>query len=114
MFYGTLNADSMQRIKNIENGIRLCYPSYQVENYVYDLTGGVHALKVSKNGIDINLYLFYPSYPSGKIESIALYGDCLQGHYKAMKQSMMCFGMPISEISMESGLSDFIDIFLNY
>ena len=116
-YYGHLNDDSMQRIRNIENGFRSypAYASYTIRNYCYDVRGGIQALEVSKNGQSVNLYLFYPSENgTGKIGSIALYGSFLQGHYNAMHNSMMAFGMPISDISIEYGQSEFIDIYLNY
>lgn len=115
MFYGGLNADSQQRIRNIENGFRNypVYASYSIRNYCYDMQVGVQALEISKNGQSINLFLFYPS-PNGKIGSIALYGANLQGHYNAMKSSMMAFGMPISEINIEFGVSEYLDIYLDY
>ena len=45
---------------------------------------------------------------------IALYGTNLQGHYNAMRRTMMAFGMPISEINMEYGQSEYVDIYLDY
>lgn len=112
-----LNQDSLQRIQNIVNGFKN-YPAfslYEINSYVYDFRAGVHALEVSKNGQTINLWLFYPSVTDpGKIGSIALYGSNLQGHYNAMTSSMSAFGMPISNISIESGMETFIDIYLNY
>ena len=63
--------------------------------------------------IMVNLFLFFPDL-NGKIESIALYGSNLQGHYNAMHRSMMAFGMRITSISMEYGESDFLDIYIDY
>ena len=77
------------------------------------MRAGVQALEVSKNGQSVNLFLFYPD-PNGKIGSIALYGTNLQGHYNAMRRTMMVFGMPISEINMEYGQSEYVDIYLDY
>lgn len=111
----SLNSDSQQRIRNIENGFRNhpAYASYVVNNYCYDARAGVQALEVSKNGQPINLFLFCPDV-NGKIESIALYGVNLQGHYNAMRRTMMAFGMRISSISYETGMSPFLDIHLDY
>ena len=110
-----LNQDSLQRIRNIENGFRNypAYAAYDISNYLYDYRTGAQALEVSKNGKMINLFLFMPD-PDGKIESIALYGSNLQGHYNAMRRSMMAFGMKISSIEFESGMSDYLDIYLDY
>jgi hypothetical protein len=118
MFYITpLNQDSKQRIQNIANGFRNypAYSAYQIKSYVYDLHSGAHALEITRDGKPVNLFLFYPDEGgSGKIGSIAVYGSSLQGHYNAMKSSMMAFGMPISSISIESGTETFIDIYLDY
>ena len=115
MMYGHLNQDSVQRIKNIENGFKNypAYSAYQITSYVYDYMAGVHALEITRNGQFVNLFLFYPS-TNGKIESIAVYGANLQGHYNAMRSSMMAFGMPISDISIESGNETYLDIYLDY
>lgn len=113
--YKSLNQDSQQRIRNIENGFRNypAYAAYEIKNYRYDLQNGVQALEISKNGRVVNLFLFFPDF-DGKIESIAVYGSNLQRHYNAMRRSMMAFGMRITDISMESGASNFIDIEIDY
>lgn len=110
-----LNDDSMKRISTIARNFRAhpTYASYNIREYCHDWRKGVQALEVSKNGTLINLFLFFPSY-NGKIESIALYGKYLQGHYNAMRSSMKAFGMNISSITMETGASDFLDIYLDY
>ena len=51
---------------------------------------------------------------NGILPDIALYGTNLQGHYNAMRRTMMAFGMPISEINMEYGQSEYVDIYLDY
>lgn len=117
MMYGHLNQDSLQRIQNIAIGFRNfpAYAAYQIRSYVYDFRAGVHALEVTRNGQMVNLFLFYPdTCGNGKIGSIALYGSNLQGHYNAMSSSMMAFGMPISDISFDSGVETFLDIYLDY
>ena len=113
----TLNQDSKQRIENIANGFRNypAYTSYEIKSYVYDYRGGIHALEITRYGNPVNLFLFYPDESgNGKIGSIAVYGAQLQGHYNAMKSSMMAFGMRITSISMEYGNEPFLDIFINY
>lgn len=116
-FGSHLNQDSLMRIQNIVNGFRNhpTYSTYQIKSYLYDMRAGCHALEITRNGQPINLFLFYPdANGSGKIGSIALYGANLQGHYNAMRSSMMAFGMPISEISFDSGMETFLDITLDY
>ena len=112
---GSLNEDSQQRIRNIEYGFRNhpSYATYTIRNYCYDWRLGVQALEVLKGGETINLFLLYPDQ-EGKIGSIAIYGSYLQGHYNAMRSSMMAFGMPIKDISIEHGMSDFLDVYLDY
>ncbi|MBQ9575467.1 MAG: hypothetical protein IJV11_01170 [Muribaculaceae bacterium] len=115
MFY--LNTDSFHIIKNIENGFNNnpLYLKYDVQVWKYDPCADIYALEVSLHGNSVNLFLFYPSVDgSGKIGSIALYGSNLQGHYNAMRSSMMAFGLPISSISFESGQSVYLDIYLDY
>ena len=112
-----LNQDSLQRIQNIANGFRNypAFSAYNIRSYVYDFSVGVHALEVSKNGQIVNLWLFYPNESgNGKIGSIAVYGSNLQGHYNAMRSSMSAFGMRISDISFESGIETFLDVYLDY
>ena len=115
MIYRFLNEDSLQKIKNIECGFNNypLYKAYSIRNYCYDFNAGVQALEVLKNSQSINLFLFYPG-PNGEIDSIALYGASLQAHYNEMRKSMMVFGMPISKISMEYGMEEFVDIYLDY
>ena len=115
--FGHLNQDSLARIQNIVNGFRNypAYSAYQIKSYLYDMRAGCHALEITRNGQPINLFLFYPDVSgSGKIGSIALYGANLQGHYNAMRASMMAFGMPISNIEFDSGIETFLDITLDY
>ena len=115
VFYGSLNDDSMQRIRNIENGFRSipAYAVYDIRSYCYDVRGGIWALEVKKEGQSVNLFLFYPD-SKGKIDSFALYGANLRGHYNAMHSSMMAFGMKISKRSLEYGESEFLDVYLDY
>ena len=113
--YNRLNQDSKQRIQNIANGFRNfpAYAAYEINSFVYDLRSGAHALEITRNGQSVNLFLFFPA-PNGKIDSISVYGVGLQGHYNAMRSSMMAFGMRISDISMDFGESEYIDVYLDY
>ena len=107
-----LNEDSLRRIKNIENNIRNhpAYAEYDVENYLNDQGLGSRALDISKYGKRVNLFVFYPNR-EGKIDSIAIYGSNLAGHYNAIRRSMMCFDMKVSDISFEG---DLVDVTLDY
>lgn len=114
MMWNSLNEDSLRRINNIANGFRNhpAYTAYTIKSYTYDLRAGVRALEVARNGKPINLWLFYPG-TDGKIASIAVYGDYLQGHLKAIQSSMTVFGMKVSSAEIDrSGVSDYVDIYL--
>lgn len=115
--FGHLNQDSLSRIENIVTGFRNYPPfsSYQIKSYLYDIHAGCHAIEITNNGRLVNLYLFYPGGDgSGKIGSIALYGIHLQAHYNTMSSSMKIFGMTITDISFDSGIETFLDIYINY
>ena len=59
-----------------------------------------------------NRYLFCPN-ESGEIDSIALYGSSLQGHYNAISTTMMCFGLKVQKIIFDTeGDYPFLDIYL--
>lgn len=116
-FGSHLNQDSLMRIQNIVNGFRNhpTYSTYQIKSYLYDMRAGCHAIEITSNGRLVNLYLFYPDGDgSGKIGSIALYGIHLQAHYETMRSSMKIFGMSITDISFDSGIETFLDIYIDY
>lgn len=115
MWGNQLNADSLQKIQNIVNGFKSypAYSKYTIKSYVYDVRQDIHAIEILLGNNCINLFLFYPN-SSGKIESIALYVSNLIGHYNAMRSSMMVFGMKIISIDKECGMSDFLDIYIEY
>ena len=112
--YKSLNADSRSRINNIVNNARN-HPNYRnhdISTYVYDHRQGVMAVEISKFGQLVNLWLFFPGI-DGEIESIACYGSYLTGHYKAIRNSMTVFGMPVYDVSIEEGASPYVDITLD-
>lgn len=111
--YNYLNSDSLQRIENIVNGFRShpAYTAYSIRSYTYDMRMGVHALEITRNGQLVNLWLFMPGI-DGKISSIAIYGNHLQGHLNAILSSMTVFGMKVLSAEMESGAADYVDIYL--
>ena len=114
MVYNSLNQDSLCRINNIVTNFRNhpMYDSYTIRSYCYDSQAGVHAIEIGQNSRPINLWLFYPGM-NGEINSIAVYGSYLQGHLNAIRNSMTVFGMPVKSVGMDfSGLSDFVDIYL--
>lgn len=106
-----LNSDSKRRISNIVSNFRNHpnYRLYNIRSYVYDARQGAEAIEITKNGQLVNLWLFLPGI-DGEIDSIACYGMYLSGHYQAIKNSMNVFGMPVLDVSMEKGLSQYVDI----
>lgn len=114
MFFQSLNDDSLRRINNIVAGFKNhpTYREYTIRSYCYDARAGIHAIEVGKNGQTINLWLFYPGI-NGEISSIAVYGSYLQGHLNAIRNSMTVFGMAVESVDLDrSGMSDFVDIYL--
>lgn len=113
---GSFNSDSKAKIANIVNNARNhpMYQSYQISAYCGDWRTGVQIVDISKNGDTINQFHFFPGI-SGEIESIAIYGRNLSGHLNAIRSSMSIFGLPVASAEMDSGYSDFVDVYLeNY
>lgn len=113
---GSFNSDSEQKIANVVNNARNhpMYQSYQISSYCGDWRTGVQIVDISKNGDTVNQFHFFPGI-NGEIESIAIYGRNLRGHLNAVLSSMSIFGLPVASADMESGLSDYVDIYLeNY
>ena len=112
-----LNGHSLQLIRNIESNFRKypAYAAYEINNYTHSFQLGIQALEIKKNGQPVNLFLFSPATNgSGKIGSISIYGSNLQVHYNAIKRSMMAFGLRVTSISIERGMSDYVEIIVDY
>ncbi len=115
MFTLSLNSNSQQMIQNILNGMHQLFPKYQCRTYVFDFHAGVHALEVAKNGRVLNLYLFYPdTNGTGRIGSVALYGDALDLHFRTISSSRNLFGMHVTSINRDYGKEEFLDIYVTY
>ena len=115
MYSNYLNDDSIAKINTIVAGFRRLhlFNSYEIGSFVYDEQLGVHGIGIRKNGTPCNLFLFYPMPGGcGEIESIAIYGQCLHEHYKAIESSMSIFGLPVDSIQNDFGLEPFIDVHL--
>lgn len=76
-----------------------------VETSIYSMSEGVIRIHQEKNGNLVNNFDFYPN-SNGWIDSIAIYGNSLNSHYKIIGNSMEIFGLKVSEISHEG---DFVD-----
>lgn len=113
-YFNKFNSHSLQLIENIYNSacsIPL-YRDYWKKAYTYDETYGVKAIELGKGDRSITLFLFYPG-ENGKIDSIAIYGDCLEGHLSAIQSSMKVFDLPVKSVHLDrSGLTDFVDVYL--
>ena len=91
------------------------YNFCQVRSYVHNYSNGSRAIDISRNGVPVNLYLFYPDEDgSGKIDSIAIYGSYLQGFYNSIQSEKMIFGLKVKAIYKDSGIEDFLDVYLDY
>ena len=67
------------------------------------------AIEISNQGQSVNLFMFCPD-GAGDIGSVAIYGNRLKEHYTTISKSRNIFGLPVTEISMDGGWSDFVDI----
>ena len=111
--YLSLNQKSRQMIDNVYRGFKTNYPQYVVEKVG---TGNIQVdgvfLNVYSNEALVNSYLFSPGI-NGEIESIAIYGQALQGHYNTISRSRNVFGLPVDDISIDNaGLSPYVDIII--
>ena len=110
----TLNDQSRRLINNIY--VNLSHPptyaSFCIEKdeASYAFQGGI-AIKVSRNGRLVNMFLFFGS-PSGKIGSCAIYGSSLSGHKAAIERNMNFFGLPVLSVSFDEGFERFLDVIL--
>lgn len=106
----TLNQRSLMIISSTASALRSAYPSYDI-NVVElgDWRMRFRSIEITKGGYEFNKYMFFPD-PNGNIASIALYGIQLPQHFRTIKQSGKIFGLPVFNIEMDGGLSDFIDI----
>lgn len=99
MLGSQFSPQSMQMIRNVESGF--CnHPMFaNYETNLYTLPYGLVSLVTSKSGRVINRFDFIPGN-NGQIESITIYGDALNGHANAIKASMKCFALPVSNVSL--------------
>lgn len=111
--YYSLNQDSLTKIGNIVQGFKTIpmYQKYEINSYLYDAQGGIHAIMLCRDGSPVSLFLFYPG-SNGEISSIAIYGAALEGHLRAIRSSMTVFGLPVESVQMESGIESFVDVYL--
>ena len=113
MYHNSLNQDSLTKINNIVRGFKAIpmYLKYEINSYLYDAKGGVHAIMLLSNNSPVSLFLFYPG-SEGEINSIAIYGASLEGHLRAIKSSMTIFGLLVESVEMDYGIEPFVDVYL--
>ena len=105
-----LNERSVFIINNIYTQLRNTYRNYRV-NLLENPETREFSIHLYKNNEFVNMYKFLPQKDnSGNIGSILIYGQLLEGHYKSIKNSMKIFGLPVIDIEVNSGESDYIDI----
>ena len=107
-----LNQRSQNIISNIYNTIRNhpSYAQYTVELISAELwSTGCMSIHISKQGRQINKFMFCPN-TEGNVDSIAIYGNDLRGHYNTISASRNAFGFRVRNISMDNGYSDYVDI----
>lgn len=117
MISNRFNAEAKEKIEDLVTILGFQNPSCDVIPYVYDMQG-TQAIELSEDGNTRNLILLFP-IPSGipgagKIQSAAIYGSSLMTAYQNLKSRGSFFGIPISDISLESGNEKYIDIYLDY
>lgn len=113
MFGRGIGTEGRMLIDNIISSFKSSpvYSSYVVEKDTMSYSdAGAIAIKVSKNGMPVNMFLFYPNPRNGKLGSCAIYGSSLQGHYNAINNSKMMFGLPVESVSMDCGAEQFVDV----
>lgn len=109
------NAQSRTLINNVWLNTKNhpMYASYSIEKDEISYDNAI-AIIVSKNDTVINMFLFCPSeINNGKIGSVAIYGQQLEGHKQAIERSMLLFGLPVEEIVYDEGKELFLDVRLS-
>lgn len=112
--WNSLNKQSRQMIQNIENGFKThpMYLGYDISTYVTDIQSGCIAMDIEKNGVVKKKFLFMPN-GKGDIFNIAIYGQALDHECQAIKNSGLCFGLPVEDVSIDNGgMSRYIDVYI--
>ena len=106
-----LNERSQAIVTNLHHNIQTS-PAFQhlsVNLKSELLSTGCMSIEISNQGQPVNLFMFCPD-GAGDIGSVAIYGNRLKEHYATISKSRNIFGLPVTEISMDGVLSDFVDI----
>ena len=107
-----LNKRSQSIITNLRHNIQ-SHPRFQHLTITLDtnelITKGCMSIEIAKNGRPLNLFIFWPN-DEADIGSASIYGEGLEKHYAKISNSHNFFGLPVIQIDMERGFSDFIDV----
>lgn len=111
-----LNDRSLSMVRTVYNNFRI-HPNYidfTVTIDEHDIQGSA-SITISKHGQNVNKFYFYPKSGNGNLESIAIYGSHLNGHYNSINGSKLAFGLKVSEIEMVTAntQSPFVDVYLD-
>ena len=71
-----------------------------IDTSISAFSDGTIRIHQEKNGRLVNNFDFYPN-SKGWIDSIAIYGDSLDSHYRIIGTSMEIFGLKVTEITHE-------------
>ncbi len=111
-----LNSRSRELINRIWLDLKYhpMYSSYEIikDEASYSDAGAI-AIKVKLNWSPVLMFLFYPSYGNGNIDSIAVYGNGLDAQKRAIESSMQIFGLPVKSIKWDRGIERFLDVALD-
>ena len=111
-----LNSRSRELINRIWFGLKH-HPMYSSHEIIKDEVSysdaGAIAIKVKLNCSPVLMFLFYPSYGNGNIDSVAIYGNGLDAQKRAIESSMQIFGLPVKSIKWDRGIERFLDVALD-
>lgn len=107
------NSKSIQSLTALYDRMVKGYPEWTIFLDKADISGST-SINTYKGNILINKYYFYPNR-WGSIESIAIYGQQLEGHYKTISNSNMIFGFRVKSIDLITNdtVSPYVDIFID-
>lgn len=111
-----LNSRSRELINRIWLNLKNhpMYSSYEIiKDEVSYSDAGAIAIKVKLNCSPVLMFLFYPSYGNGNIDSVAIYGNGLDAQKRAIESSMQIFGLPVKSIKWDRGIERFLDVVLD-
>lgn len=87
---------SQMRTAPIYRGLDIC---------TSETAEGIMRIFQEQNGHSVNTFAFFPD-SRGWIDSIAIYGQGLDNHYRVIRSTMEIFGMKVEEISHEGNYVD--------